>query len=203
MWLLVGSLSASLVFALPSVACGLVGGGDEESEEEPAVASTEAEVLQLELDALFRDLDAQKTAHSEAKAKLQELQAQAEAREQEEQSRLVSLEKARLIVLRCAGENTAVYGPNYADAPLVWEVASAESGEEFLLHPPHVPAGGQFRGQARCGGVHHGQGGGDRVQAGIGASRPGRNAHRARSDRVPARGGLGLMARSSLRRWRA
>ena len=142
MWLLVGSLSASLVFALPSVACGLVGGGDEESEEEPAVASTEAEVLQLELDALFRDLDAQKTAHNEAKAKLQVLQAQAEAREQEEQSRLVSLEKARLIVLRYAGENTAVYGPDYADAPLVWEVASAESGEEFYyIRLTYRPAG--------------------------------------------------------------
>ena len=59
----------------------------------------------------------------------------------------ISLDQARILTMRHARENTDLYGRRYRNRELVWEVASAESDEDYY----HIsltcrPAGG-FQGE--------------------------------------------------------
>ncbi|MCH8207010.1 MAG: carboxypeptidase regulatory-like domain-containing protein, partial [Chloroflexi bacterium] len=58
----------------------------------------------------------------------------------------ISLEQARVLAIEHARDNTDFYGPRYRNRRLVWEVVSAEEGEDFYeVRLSYRPAG-RFRG---------------------------------------------------------
>jgi hypothetical protein len=91
---------------------------------------------------LFDQLQTEKTAKSALEAELATVKTELEAFKTGEvlpegveptatPLPLISLERARLVVIRYAQNDTTVYGPDFESVPLVWEVESSEAGEEF------------------------------------------------------------------------
>jgi len=59
---------------------------------------------------------------------------------QANESGKISLERARLEVIKHAQQNLAVYDPQYQSIQLVWEVQSADEQDEFYVHHADLPA---------------------------------------------------------------
>ena len=128
-----GLAAALALMMLLMAACGLVGGSGEEEGAATDGEGGEAvnvDPLQLEIDNLFDQLTAERVAKGELDSKIAELEAQL-ATKQEEVEGKISLERARLVVRRYAGENKDIYGPDYFNIPLVWEVDDSREGDEF------------------------------------------------------------------------
>jgi hypothetical protein len=49
----------------------------------------------------------------------------------EDEAATISLDQARVVAIRHAGENRDFYGPRYSARELVWEVLSSEEGEDY------------------------------------------------------------------------
>jgi len=143
-----GLLAGLFLLALP--ACGLLGGGGEEGGE-----STENQEgtpsPQDQIDELLDRLQTQRTIVSSLEAELTKANADLETLKSggtlgEQPRPEISLERARLEVIRHAQANTDIYGPDLADKPLVWEVESAEEGEEFFYINLAFRPAGRFEG---------------------------------------------------------
>ncbi len=105
------------------------------------------ESLQEEIDSLTEDLNEAKAGPTEAEiaAKVRaDIEQEVRAAVQKDLDK-VSLERARLLVVRYAQQNKDVYG-DHANEPLVWEVATAEEQDEFyyvkLSYKPFSDFGG-------------------------------------------------------------
>ena len=53
----------------------------------------------------------------------------------------ITLEQARVLAIQHARDNREIYGSRYARTDLVWEVLSAEEGEDLLRVQAVVPPG--------------------------------------------------------------
>ncbi|MDA1189458.1 MAG: hypothetical protein O2854_07270 [Chloroflexi bacterium] len=141
-------------------ACGLLGGGGEDVEPTPARQTVGAEPGGgggdgsgsggggTTADDLFDQLQAEKIKSQNLQGDLNIANAELEAYRAtgvvvEGVSRPeISLERARLEVIKYAKVNTDIYGPTLANRPMVWEVVSAEEGEEFYyINLAFRPAG--------------------------------------------------------------
>ena len=128
----------ALIALLALSACDLVGGGGAEGEG-AAEGGEPTEVDKLTDDLRFAkaQVSALDTEVNRVKA---EAAAQVTAAAAAAAEGRISLEKARLVAVRYAQENREVYGPNYRDLHLVWEVESAEEKKDFyyvyLLYRP-------------------------------------------------------------------
>ena len=59
----------------------------------------------------------------------------------------VSLDQARVLAIRHARDNTDFYGPRFADREMVWEVISAEEGEDYYDIRLSFQPARRFRGE--------------------------------------------------------
>jgi hypothetical protein len=113
--------------------CGLIGSGP--TQEEYDALATQLETAQLEADSAFTEV-------MSLKSQLTESQASAQAQDLQAASGNISLERARLEVIRYARDNKDVYVPEYQNALLVWEVETAEEQQEFYyIHLTYRPFG--------------------------------------------------------------
>lgn len=141
-------LAAAMLAAAVLAGCGLLGGGEEATATpEGGEAAVEGGGGQADLankvQDLFDQLQVEKTAKSTletelaaAKTELEAFKTGAVLPEGVEPTPtplpLISLERARLEVIRYAQNDTSVYGPEFENVPLVWEVESSEVGDEFF-----------------------------------------------------------------------
>ncbi|MBM3949404.1 MAG: hypothetical protein FJ312_09270 [SAR202 cluster bacterium] len=127
--------------------CGLLGGGEEatpapEAGEAAAEGGGASSDLANQVQDLFDQLQVEKTAKSAletelaaAKTELAAYRTGAVLPEGVEPTAtptpLISLERAGLVVIRYAQNDTSVYGPDFENLPLIWEVEHSEAWEEF------------------------------------------------------------------------
>ena len=105
--------------------CQLIGGGD---SEELLALQEQLSSTKAMLDDTDRDVSAKQVRIAELQVEIKKVKDEAQAKALEGR---ISLEKARLEVVLYAQQNLAVYGPEFGNVPLVWEVATAEEDEEF------------------------------------------------------------------------
>ena len=134
-----------LLFLVVLSACNLIGGV---SDEEFQAVSEELDTAKADLERTFQRLSSETQNASSLQAEVDDLKAQLEQALAPPTGapQPISLERARLQVVRFAQQNMEVYGPIYANTALVWEVVSAEEGDEFyylrLSYRPFGPLQG-------------------------------------------------------------
>ena len=127
-------LAVAAVLALS--ACGLIGGGGA-SEEEFLALQQQFSSTKLQLDSADKDISSKQVRIAELEAEVSRVQSEAAAVAIEGK---ISLEQAQLSVRLFAQQNLAVYGSRWGNVPLVWEVESAEEGEElYYIHLNYRP----------------------------------------------------------------
>ena len=123
-WVVLWFMGLLALGVLP--ACGLFGGGV--SEEEFQTVLNNLSTTRLELNAAISQISSEKQKAAGTQRAFDEYKAAAEATALEGR---ISLEVARLRVIKYAQENLEVYGTEYSQVDLVWVVETATEDEEF------------------------------------------------------------------------
>ncbi len=110
-------------------ACGLLGGGV--SQEEFDLVTSQLSSTKLELQSADRLATAEKLKAANFQTEISTLKAQITEAAQADEAGKISLERARLAVIKYAQQNLEVYETQYQTVQLVWEVQSAEEQDEF------------------------------------------------------------------------
>lgn len=127
----------ALIALLVLPACNLVGGGEEGGGDAATEELSEVDRLTDELRLAKAQMSALETEVQRVKA---EAASQAAADAAAAAEGRISLEKARLVAVKFAQENREVYGPDYKDLHLVWEVETAgEKGEFYYVYLLYHP----------------------------------------------------------------
>ena len=122
-----GLLPLLTVALLAVTGCGLLGGGGL-SDEEILALQTQVSTTKQMLDEVDRDNSAKQVRIAELESEINAVLSQAAETASEGK---ISLESARLKVVRFAQDNLDAYGPFFGAMRLVWVVESSEEDEEF------------------------------------------------------------------------
>ena len=124
------AFAGALILAATLVSgCGLIGGGDPE-DEAPAPLD-ELQSANLKAEGALNQLAAERSKLEALQEEIDALNAQLEQAREAETEGVISLERARLEAIRHAQQNLDVYGPEYSNVRLVWQVKTASEDSEF------------------------------------------------------------------------
>ncbi len=138
------ALLVGLLLAASLTACGLIGGGEEALAEGEL---SEVDQLKLDVDVAEKQTSAERVRAAGLQGEIAGLKKQIADAAAQDASGLITLERARLEVIRHAQQNLTVYPAEYQSVSLVWEVFSAEEKDEFFYVTLTYRPFGEFSGQ--------------------------------------------------------
>ncbi len=101
------------------------------SQEEFDLVTSQLSSTKLELQSADQLATSEKLKAANLRAEISTLKAQIAEAAQADEAGKISLERARLAVIKFAQQNLEVYEAQYQTVQLVWEVQSAEEQDEF------------------------------------------------------------------------